>query len=171
MLIFNKSWACQPPTTAVHLVYPDYLRNWLLTHKLWKQWRKWQILMAIYGWCMHRLFPNHSIWSCTNNNNWQEWEYAPMLVDTLRMWTESNSIVLIERKERSSHGSTCKKEEKHSNRGWGRWNSHMYTMIKSTIDPSIVLPGDEQKNLLSIKRKCFKCTGDIWQVSGKSLVA
>ena len=35
-----------------------------------------------------------------------------MLVDTLRMWTESNSIVLIERKERSSHGSTCKKEEK-----------------------------------------------------------
>lgn len=39
-------------------------------------------------------------------------EYAPMLVDTLRMWTESNSIVLIERKERSSHGSTCKKKEK-----------------------------------------------------------
>lgn len=35
-----------------------------------------------------------------------------MLVDTLRMWTESNSIVLIERKERSSHGSTCKKKEK-----------------------------------------------------------
>lgn len=44
-------------------------------------------------------------------------------------------------------------------------------MIKSTIDPSIVLPGDEEKNLLSIKRKCFKCTGDIGQVSGKSLVA
>ena len=45
-----------------------------------------------------------------NGNNWQEWDY-PQLVDTLRKCTERSLEVRSDRKENSSHGSTCNKKE------------------------------------------------------------